>query len=341
MHPRVTLTPPPVLVGLTRSTVIGLMMATEDQVGKLITLLETQMTTLAVLTEENKKLREGAIASPMSTPHMNTNTKARSHYRPVINVGMNNLEWEVVRKDWSWYKLLYDIDDTDVEMIQLELRLCCSAEINRLMFECFKTALFNVCSEEELLGHMKSVAVKSAHIEVHTMAFNAMVQEKGESITHFVERLTSKAISCGFEVDCLSHYPPIMVSYADKMIEQRLVAGLYNPEHQRCLLLEASSLTILEAKVKRLQVLEVTGESFVKPTFSVHTETTKSVYKKPRSKPSKRVVEAGTKAKHHWCPFPSFLFRFFFVFLPKHAKFCMCGPVGLPPVLVVLSTIYC
>ena len=29
--------------------------------------------------------------------------------------------------------------------------------------------------------------------------------------------------------------------------------------------------------------------------------------------------------------FPSFLFEFFFVFLPKHAKFCMCGPVGPPP----------
>ena len=45
------------------------------------------------------------------------------------------------------------------------------------------------------------------------------------------------------------------------MVVQRLIAGLRNIDHQRKILAEAGTLTTLDAKVKRLQLLETTEES--------------------------------------------------------------------------------
>ena len=52
-----------------------------------------------------------------------------------------------------------------------------------------------------------------------------------------------------------------MQSYADEEVSQRLVAGLANQEHQRRLLSEVSTLTTLEKKISRLQILEMTDQS--------------------------------------------------------------------------------
>ena len=204
-----------------------------------------------------------------------------------------------------------DIEDTDVQKTRRELRASCSADVNKFLFEYVGTTALNSSTEQELLEHIKSVAVKTVHKEVHTLAFNAMMQEKGESITHFVGQLRSKAFLCGFEVECTSHNPPIKVSYAEKMIEQRLIAGLYNPEHQRRVLSEAAALTTLDAKIKRLQVLEATEESaaLLHPTPPSQAAASRSSYKKSKSKTPATLpgtqppTEPKPKCRH--CALPS------------------------------------
>ena len=111
---------------------------------------------------------------------------------------------------------MFDLDDGDIVMIRLELRACCSPEVNKFLFEYVGASKLDASTETEMLNHIKSVAVKTVHKEVHTLAFNAMKQEKGESITHFVGRLMSKAFLCEFEIECTSHAPPIKLSYAEK-----------------------------------------------------------------------------------------------------------------------------
>ena len=119
------------------------------------------------------------------------------------------------------------------------------------------------------------------------MNFHKMVQEEGETITHFVARLKSQAFLCKFEAVC-SCNPTTKVSYADKMVAQRLVAGLRNIDHHRKILAEASTLKTLEEKIKRLQLLETTEESagvlhgayLVKPSVAT---AVRSQYKKSRS----------------------------------------------------------
>ena len=213
---------------------------------------------------------------------------------------------ELVRETWTRYKLICDIRDADVTTIRLELCACCSAEVNKFLFEYVGVSTLNASSETELLHHIKSVAVKTVHKEVHTLAFNAMKQEKGESITHFVGQLRSKAFLCGFEIECSSHNPPIKLSYAEKMIEQRLDAGLHNPEHQRRILSEAAALTTLDAKVKRLQVLEATEESaaLLNPAPPSQVAVGRSSYKKSHSKPisGQEDADASPKCRNCWHP---------------------------------------
>ena len=149
---------------------------------------------------------------------------------------------------------------TDLVMIRMELRACFSQDVNRMLFEFVGPDVLNACTEEELLKHIKSIAVKQIHHEVHQMKFHMMSQQDGEPISRFVARLKSQAFLCKFSVDCACT-PKTSVSYADQMVAQRLVAGLRNVDHQRKILAEASTLTSLDAKIKRLQLLETTEES--------------------------------------------------------------------------------
>ena len=94
---------------------------------------------------------------------------------------------------WTRYKSMIGVVDTDVVVVRQELRTACSTDVNKLLFEFVGATTLNRCTEAELLGHIKSVAVKTVHKEVHQMAFNKMAQNQGESITNYVARLKAKA----------------------------------------------------------------------------------------------------------------------------------------------------
>ena len=149
---------------------------------------------------------------------------------------------------------------TELVTIHMELRTAWSPDVNKMLFEFVGPDVLNECSEEELLAHIKSIAVKQIHHEVHQMNFHMMSQDEGETITRFVARLKSQAFFCQFNVQCACT-EPTTISYADQMVAQRLVAGLRNVDHQRRILAEAGTLTTLDAKIKRLQLLETTEES--------------------------------------------------------------------------------
>ena len=208
---------------------------TNQQVATLITLMQQQLN---------------------NTP--NDRRKTQRPDRPVINAGIDDREWSLFEDTWSRYKRMVGI--TDVETIRMELRASCSADVNRMLFEFIGPTVLDACSEEDLLKHIKSVAVKVTHPEVHQMNFNTMRQEAGDTVTHYVARLKSQAFLCKFEVQC-GCTPATTVSYAENMVSQRLVAGLRNVEHQRKILSEAETLNTLDLKVKKLQLLETTEES--------------------------------------------------------------------------------
>ena len=221
-------------------------MATPQQVTELITLLQTQNQQMQTLIDQRQ-------------PNQTNNNRTKKPDRPVINAGMDDREWAVYLDSWSLYKNMTGI--TDPNTLRMELRAACSTDLNRMLFEFVGADALNTCTEEEMLAHIKSVAVKQTHPEVHQTSFNLMKQDQGEPITRFVSRLKAKAFLCKFEIQCSDHDPPRSISYAEHMVAQRLVAGLANVDHQRKILSEAATLTTLDAKIKRLQILETTEES--------------------------------------------------------------------------------
>ena len=222
------------------------MAVTADQVTQMMGLMQQQIT---LLTRQQ--------------PAAALNRSAKRPDRPVINAAIDDREWALFKDTWSRYKTMIGVSSAtpgDLDTIRLELRAACSTEVNRMLFEFVGPDALNICTEDQLLTHIKSIAVREVHHEVHQVSFHAMSQEQGESITSYVARLKAKAFLCKFETQCGCD-PATTVSYSDNMVAQRLVAGLSNLEHQRKILSEAATLITLDAKVKRLQLLETTEES--------------------------------------------------------------------------------
>ena len=280
-------------------------MATEQQVQQMLDMMQQQMAALTTLQTENAKLR-----TEVHNNNTSNQCKVKKPDRPTINGGLDDRDWALFMDSWIRYKTMVNL--TDLGLTRMELRSACSEDVNKLLFEYVGSTALDTCSENQLLEHIKSVAVKSVHKEVHQVAFNKMIQNPGESVTNYVARLKAKAFLCGFEVTCTDHETPVTISYAEQMVAQRLVAGLSNQEHQRKVLAEASALVTLSDKVNRLHMLETTEESvtmlhkpppseasFHRPTPPSEASFHRSTYKKGKS--GQKKFSTAIEGKCRWC----------------------------------------
>ena len=180
--------------------------------------------------------------------------------RPKVEADMEEVTWKIFLDDWDRYKRRAELEDS--EEICLELRETCSADVNKLLYQ------FNggdelksdSMTEAKLLKLIRNVAVKVIHPEVHRLNFNAIKQLEGETAARFVGRLKVQASLCEFSVRCKCGCESD-VSYAEHMVSQRLVGGLYNQEHQSKVLGEAIQLDTLNKKIERIVSLETTDEA--------------------------------------------------------------------------------
>ena len=284
-------------------------MATEAQVQQMLDMMKEQMETIKTLQADNTRLRTETTPpdnqpAPVTMEGDTSRYKTKRPDRPVINTGIDDREWALAKDSWVRYKQMCNFSETDVNAIRLELRASCSEDLNKQLFEYVGSAVLDTCTEEQLLNHIKLVAVKTVHKEVHRQVFNSMVQDHGESATKFAGRLKAQAFLCQYEIPCKCCTPAVMQNYAEEQVAQRLVAGLRNQEHQRKLLSEAATLTTLEEKIKRLQILEMTEESastlHVSPATSSEAAAAKSQYKSSKPKPDLRTENSGL-VKCKWC----------------------------------------
>lgn len=150
---------------------------------------------------------------------------------------------------------------TEPNVLRMELRASCSQEVNKLLFEYIGADTLDTSNEQNLLEHIKRVAVKGTHKEVHRINFFRLSQMDGETVTQYVARLKSQAVLCQFKVTCINHNPEVEINYSDDMITQQLISGLKNQQHQERILSESPVLPTLTLKIERLQCLEATEES--------------------------------------------------------------------------------
>ena len=235
-------------------------MGTPEQFQEMLDLLKQQVATMQNLQNENVRLRE-EVAQPTAGAAESSTYRSKKPDRPTVNVDIDEREWALFIDAWGMYKKMCHLAPTQVESIRLELRAACSSDVNRMLFEYVGATTLDASTEDQMLVHIKSVAVKTVHKEVHRMTFSRMVQDQGESVTSYVARLKAQAFLCRYEIPCTCCTPPKMISYAEEEVSQQLLAGLRNQEHLQKVMAEAESLTTLDLKVKRLQVLETTEES--------------------------------------------------------------------------------
>ena len=238
----------------------------------MLEMMQKQMDTIAKLTEENTLLR-----------HSSSQSATRKPDRPVIEPNCSDNDWAIFEDSWARYKNMTRIN-AEADKI-MELRACCSTEVNKLLFDFVGPEKLNSSTEDELLKLIKSLAVKGVHKEVHRLNFTRMHQDQDEPITQFVARLKAQASLCDYII-CCSTEGCAKISYAEEMVSHQMVSGLANPDHQSRILADVSSLTTFKEKLDRLISLETTAESA--PQLSIAQGGTRanatSQYRKSKDK---------------------------------------------------------
>ena len=247
----------------------------DEKLEELLDVLKTMMVDVKNVQHENSQLNRQVLeltraslgssnipqqldeASAITNQGQARTSRAKPN-RPTIQTDMDDINWTIFIDSWNRYKKLANIGTT--EDVCLELREACSTDINKLLYEFVGASELNSedLTETKLLEHIKLVAVKTVHKEVHRWKFGGLVQTNGEPVSRFIGRLKSQASLCSFTVKCQCGHD---VSYAEEMVSQRMVTGLANPEHQAKILSEAQDLDNLTKKVERIVSLETTDEA--------------------------------------------------------------------------------
>ena len=182
--------------------------------------------------------------------------------RPGIDIGSTETDWVMFVEDWGRYKQMSLLSSEDD--VRNELRAACSKEVNRMLFSFVGPQILKRSTEKELLDHIRSVAVRSVHKEVHRQEFKLMKQEEGETITCFVARLKAKAMQCQFSTRCDIEDCGSDCSYAEEMISSQVISGIRNTDHRGKILAEMEELTTLQKLIDRLLAFECTQKASVK-----------------------------------------------------------------------------
>ena len=179
--------------------------------------------------------------------------------RPTIDADSSDNKWIIFKDSWNRYKEMAGI--TDEATIRNELRSTCTPKVNEMLFNFVGPEALNNATEENLLDHIKSIAVKAVHPEVYRQQFFNLRQSDCETVTSFISRLKAQAMLCAFQSKGDCGAPTCSSSYAADMIRSQLIAGIRNATHQTKVLTEIATLKTLEQLTTRLLALEATDRA--------------------------------------------------------------------------------
>ena len=181
--------------------------------------------------------------------------------RPQIGLDANDEDWRLFKLQWDRYTSSAGLTQDGITQ---ELLSACSPELEKRLFQLRGPSLTKN-SEDQLLTHIKSVAVQALHTAVHRRQFHELRQFEGEDITQFAARLKSKAALCEFHVQ--AHRPhadsqePGQLSYQDDVLQAQLVVGLYNAHQQNEILASVDRYPDFDAKFRALQSMQAAENS--------------------------------------------------------------------------------
>lgn len=176
--------------------------------------------------------------------------------RPLIDADCSDNQWVIFQDTWGRYKQMASLT-ADGE-IRNELRSSCSSKVNEMLFNFVGPDVLSTATEQDLMQHIKAVAVRAVHPEVYRQQFFTLKQSDGESVTNFISRLKAQAMLCAFTTISSCPDQNCHASYSSEMVKSQLIAGTRNPSHQSKVLSEMEVLKTLDQVVSRLLALEST-----------------------------------------------------------------------------------
>ena len=146
---------------------------------------------------------------------------------PKLEMGTGPDDFALWEEKWKVYKRTAGL--TRDQEIRDQLTICCSEELHRDLYRSLGSSL-NRMTEEELIKEMRKLAVPHHSNLVNIVSLSSFSQERDERVRSFVARIRGQASICELTAPCTKVGCDEKVSYAEHMILNTLVRGLYDQE---------------------------------------------------------------------------------------------------------------
>lgn len=197
--------------------------------------------------------------------------KPESLKRPLATLDMSEGQWRDFSSQWSRYSRSTGLSGQDA----VDQLMCACSDPLRLDMNSESGTKLNSMNEEDLLKAMESIAVRKSNPMVHRNKLQQMRQGENELFRNYVSRLKEAAIDCKFSIQCSKEGCDTTITYADEMIRDQAVYGVYSSDIQAKMLADgAVALPSLHDITVKAESEEQAQHSQAKIKASHHSEVT-------------------------------------------------------------------
>ena len=187
-----------------------------------------------------------ALPVPASTP-----SKAPKINRPMVDVGIDQEEWDLFVIRWKQFRIGSNISDN---CASLQLFQCATEGLGRLLLQ--SDQFIAEGTENDLLAAMESLSVIKVSKGARRAELMKLTQGADESIRTFAAKVQGKAQTCGFVTRGKCKCGEIIdINYTPEVIKDVIMAGISDIEIQTSILemedLESKPLNELIGAVER------------------------------------------------------------------------------------------
>ena len=204
-----------------------------------------------------KSAIEGALAAQNASQQhaeIQNTVKKPKRVRPTIDLSSNEGDWDFFTSEWKRYKRQTELKNSDITD---ELREACSKELRKELHDFVGATTLDICDEDTLLAHIKTLAVRGKNKAVHRKEFYSMRQAPLQPVQTYVSQLKSKAAHCNFTLRCSSDLCNHQSnSYMESMVSDQMVVGCNDTDIQEEILAKDGTLDSFKTKFDLIQAME-------------------------------------------------------------------------------------
>merc|ERR1712239_111632 len=154
---------------------------------------------------------------------------------PVVEENCTESDWSFFVAEWNRYSTAVGLDGDEPGAVR-QLWAACSDGLRRALHN---DGAQSETAVQQLLQHVKSLAVKRRNNLVNIMTLQKMGQQREEGVLSFLSRLNGQADLCDLQVACSCNK---LVCFKEKFKTLQLIRGLVDQEIQERVLAVGAAL---------------------------------------------------------------------------------------------------